>query len=155
MRVRVLFRSAVQAKTLIESLDIRTGSPYVYFGTRRPLEWAPDLMLFAFEWVQSIEGAIETCWIVRIRIAPTWLSLWESCRRRRLRGFWGSVYPLRPRFAQTPLPTGEARNAGNYQPCVSYPHPNTQFKLTSCRENRSSIRALSGASSGVSRLEAS
>ena len=40
---------------------------------------------------------------------PTWLSLWESCRRRRLKGLGGSAYPPRLRFAQTPLPTGEAR----------------------------------------------
>ena len=37
---------------------------------------------------------------------PAWLSLWESCRRRRLIGAWQSrpTSPLRLRFAQTPLP---------------------------------------------------
>ena len=42
-----------------------------------------------------------------------WLALWESCRRRRLRGTLAvTVYPLRLRFAQPPLPKGEAMNTG-------------------------------------------
>ena len=40
-----------------------------------------------------------------------WLSLWESCRRRRLRGHCILVSPLRPRCARPPLPKGEARGA--------------------------------------------
>ena len=43
--------------------------------------------------MQLIEGAIKVCGFARIRTAP-WLSLWESCRRRRLRGFWQSRYTL-------------------------------------------------------------
>ena len=54
-----------------------------------PVRIASNLLAVAFESVQSIEDAIKTCWIVRIRIGP-WLSLWESCRRRRLRGPWQS-----------------------------------------------------------------
>ena len=45
------------------------------------------------------------------RGTPPWLSLWESCRRRRLRGYCTPVSPLRPRCARPPLPKGEARGA--------------------------------------------
>ena len=56
-----------------------------------------------------------------------WLSLWESCRRRRLRGHLAvTVYPLRLRFAQPPLPRGEARDAGKtlgVRISAGFPHP--------------------------------
>ena len=50
------------------------------------------------------------CKSVRFRSAynSSWLSLRESCRRRRLRGS-AACYPLRPRCARPPLPKGEAR----------------------------------------------
>ena len=51
------------------------------------------------------------CESVRFRSAynSSWLSLRESCRRRRLRGS-AACYPLRPRCARPPLPKGEARS---------------------------------------------
>ena len=51
------------------------------------------------------------CKSVRFRLAynSSWLSLRESCRRRRLRGS-AACYPLRPRCARPPLPKGEARS---------------------------------------------
>ena len=51
------------------------------------------------------------CKSVRFRLAynRSWLSLRESCRRRRLRGS-AACYPLRPRCARPPLPKGEARS---------------------------------------------
>ena len=51
------------------------------------------------------------CKSVRFRSAynSSWLSLRESCRRRRLRGS-AACCPLRPRCARPPLPKGEARS---------------------------------------------
>ena len=51
------------------------------------------------------------CKSVRFRLAynSSWLSLRESCRRRRLRGS-AACYPLRPRCARPPLPKGNVIN---------------------------------------------
>ena len=59
---------AIQAGTRFESRCNRMQSPYGCFGTRRTLVWASDLFPSAFECVQSIETAIETYRLVRIRI---------------------------------------------------------------------------------------
>ena len=69
--VRGLYRSTIQAGNRFASFFIRTGALYERFGTRRPLEWASNLFLSAFEWVRSIETASEISRIVRICTGQT------------------------------------------------------------------------------------
>ena len=47
--------------------------------------------------------------MVRIRTSPLALPLGELPPKAAERALAVTIYPLRPRFAQTPLPTGEAR----------------------------------------------
>ena len=68
-------------------------------------------MATAFESVWSIEGAFKTCRMVRIRTGHLALLLGELSPEVTERALAVTVYPLRLRSAQTPLPTGETRGA--------------------------------------------